>query len=382
MRIVVACGWPRGVGAVVHASRLTSALVRQGLRVQALAAQPSSDRPVEGGVLMVPVLVPDSDDPLVRAGAAVDALRGAAGAVGADIGHAEDPVAAAALLDLRERGLLRAVVTTVHHLSSHDRGGYEDLQRRAIQEADAVICASRWWAERILDEFGIDPVVVPHGIELERFEGHPATRAQAGAHYGWGGRPTVLALGGVQPRKGSRQLLEAFARARARIGEGALLVVAGPAETPDFHAAWREDAERLRLYLHRGADPPPGVDVLELGAVAAADMPLLFRACDLLVTPSTREGFGLAALEASAAGVPNVLSDLPVFREHFTDGTSCVMVRVGDTGSLATALVRVLRDDRLRERIVAGGAEVARTLDWTSCAAAHERVYRFVLDRR
>lgn len=371
----MACGWPRVLGAVVHAGRLAAALSRRGHAVHALAAQPPSDPPVEGGMLMVPVLVPDSDDPLVRARAAIEALRGAGVVAGADVAHAEDPVSAAALLDMRAAGRVGAVVTTVHHLSSHERGGFEDLGRRAVQESDAVICASRWWADRIVDEFGVDPVVVPHGIEGERFAGTAADRGEAGRVRGWGDRPTVLALGGVQPRKGSRVLLEAFARARARIGDRALLVVAGPAEQPGFHAAWTEDAARLGLRVHRGDGPPGDADVVELGAVPARDMPMLLRACDVLATPSTREGFGLAALEASAAGVPNVLSDLPVFREHFEDGVSCLMVPVGDSGPLAMALVRVLRDPALRERVAAGGAAVARRFDWSTCAEAHERVY-------
>lgn len=326
-------------------------------------------------MLMVPVELPASDDPLVVAAASIDALESAATAMDADVGHAEDPVAAAALLRLRDRGALRAVVTTVHHLATHDRGEVEDLQRRAVQEADATICASRWWMDRIRDEFGVDAVVVPHGIERERFEGCRETRAQAGEAFGWGERPAVLSLGGVQPRKGSRVLLEAFARARARIGEGALLVIAGPAEHHDFHEGWLLDAERLGLRVHRGGEPPREADVVELGAVPAARMPLLFRACDVLATPSTREGFGLAALEAAAAGVPNVVSDLPVFREHFVDGESCLMVPVGDSGPLAMALVRALRDDTLRAGIVRVAAEVARRFDWAACAEAHLRVY-------
>jgi glycosyltransferase involved in cell wall biosynthesis len=272
------------------------------------------------------------------------------------------------------------VVTTVHHVEAHARGGLEDMQRRAVQEADATICASRWWADRIRDEYGVDAVVVPHGVEYGRFADCEADREAAGAAFGWGPRPVVLALGGVQARKGSRVLLEAFARARARLGAGALLVVAGPAEHADFHRAWVEDADRLGLRLHRGPEPPGEADVAELGAVAASDMPLLYRACDVLVTPSTREGFGLAAFEAAAAGVPNVLSDLPVFREHFTDGENCVMAPVGDSGPLAQALVRTLNDAALRERIVAGGARVARALSWEACAAAHLRVYRGLLE--
>lgn len=331
-------------------------------------------------MLIVPFQEPGAgEDALTRARAAVDALVSASAATEGDVGHAQDPVAAAALLELRARGRLRAVVTTVHHLASHDRGEVEDLQRRAVQEADACICASHWWAERIRDEFSVEPVVVPHGVERARFADVPASRDEAGAVFGWGPRPVVLALGGVQARKGSRVLLEAFARARVRIGDGALLVVAGPAEHAEYRDGWLEDAGRLGLVVARGRDPGPDVDVVELGAVPGGDMPMLLRACDALASPSTREGFGLASLEAAAAGLPVVVSDLPVFREHFTDGADCLMVPVGDSGPLAMALVRVLRDAALRATLVEGGTALARRFDWSRCASEHEDVYRRVL---
>lgn len=376
-RVIVACGWPRPVGAVVHAGRLAAALRAHGLDVSAAAAQPARDAPVEGGVMVVPIAAGPDDDAWGTAQAARAGLRAAAPLLGArDVGHAEDPVAAAALMDLRDAGALRAVVTTVHHVATSHRGELEDLQRHAVQGSDLVVCASRHWAGIVEREYGVRARVVPHGVELARFARQGGDRAVAGEAFGWGARPTVLTLGGIQPRKGSRVMLEAFARARARIGAGALLVVAGPAEAPDFRRRWSEDADRLGLRVQRGGAPAPDADVLELGGVGAASMPRLMRACDVLASPSTREGFGLAAIEAAAAGVPNVLSDIPVFLEHFAHGESCLTVGVGDTRSLSSALVRVLRDDDLRATLVEGGTRLAARFDWTRCADAHLLLYR------
>ncbi|MCB0882981.1 MAG: glycosyltransferase [Thermoleophilia bacterium] len=376
-RVVVACGWPRPVGAVVHAGRLARALRAHGLDVGAAAAQPARDAPVEGGVMVVPLAPRDDADPWDTAQAARAALRAAAPLFGErDVGHAEDPVAAAALLDLRDAGALRAVVTTVHHVSTNDRGELEDLQRHAVQGSDLVVCASRHWAGIVAREYGVAPRIVPHGVELARFARQLDDRRSAGAAFGWGARPTVLTLGGIQPRKGSRVMLEAFARARARVGEAALLVVAGPAKVPEFRARWVEDADRLGLRVQRGGAPAPDVDVLELGGVPAAAMPRLMRACDVLASPSTREGFGLAAIEAAATGIPTVLSDIPVFLEHFAHGESCLTVGVGDTRSLSSALVRVFNDEDLRGTLVEGGRRLAARFDWARCADAHLLLYR------
>lgn len=190
----------------------------------------------------------------------------------------------------------------------------------------------------------------------------------------------VLTVGGIEPRKGSRTLLEAFARARSRLGSGALLVIAGPVEDSEFRAAWQEDAARLGLTVGDAGAPRTTCDVIELGPVDGADMPTLYRASDVVATTSTREGFGLGVLEASAAGVPNVVSDLPAFREHQVDGETCLMVPVGDSNPLAIALVRAVRELPLRERIIEGGRRVALSLSWDVSAAAHEAAYRRLLE--
>jgi glycosyltransferase involved in cell wall biosynthesis len=116
-----------------------------------------------------------------------------------------------------------------------------------------------------------------------------------------------------------------------------------------------------------------------LGAVPAREMPVLYRAVDALAYPSTREGFGLAVLEAAVAGVPAVVSDLAVLRETLTDERDCLMVPSGHSGALAEALVRLVRDGDLRARLLAGARETAARYRWDDAAQAHLRVYEGVL---
>jgi glycosyltransferase involved in cell wall biosynthesis len=98
--------------------------------------------------------------------------------------------------------------------------------------------------------------------------------------------------------------------------------------------------------------------------------------------PSVKEGFGLVALEALAAGLPVVASDLDVLRGFLTDGESALLTPVGDGAALAAALERAAREETLRDRLRAGGHEVVAAHTWDAAAAAHERAYEAFLRAR
>jgi glycosyltransferase involved in cell wall biosynthesis len=118
-----------------------------------------------------------------------------------------------------------------------------------------------------------------------------------------------------------------------------------------------------------------GQDVVEVGTVPDADMPSWYPAADVLAFPSVKEGFGLAVLEAMSAGLPVVTSDLPVFREYLTPRRDALLVPVGDVGGLATALLAVLTEEPLRERLAGAGRELARRFTWQESARRHIEVY-------
>jgi glycosyltransferase-like protein len=373
------------VGAVVHALAVADGLQALGheAEVWAPAAARATLEGVERARVRAVRIPHGGDDPEERARVAVAALSGSLAADGAaDVEHAQDSVAGAALLWLRAERRAGAVVRTVHHVDAMPRPGLEELQRASIQDVDACLSVSEFWADRLRAEYGVEATVVGSGVDVGRFASSPLARAEAGARFGWGERPTVLSVGGITRRKGSRVLLEAFALARPRLGDGGLLAVAGlHGDEDDYREGWREDAARLGLEV-AGPRPGAGASVALLGPVPARDMPVLYRAADVLAYPSTREGFGLAVLEAASAGLPAVVSDLPVLRESLADGRDCLMVPAGESGPLADALVRLVRDDDLRTRLAAGGRRTAARYRWADAAAAHVRVYEGLLAAR
>jgi len=380
IRVVTYSTKPRG--GVVHALSLAEALGDRGHEVElwALSADGAGFfRAPRVTARLVPVERRPGEDVEARilryAATLAEGLRAAGPA---DVHHAEDCLSARSLLALRAEGRIPAVVRTVHHVDDFGSPVLRECQRASIEDVDHCICVSRHWAAALERDHGVGADVIPNGVNAARFAGCPLGRAEAGARLGWGARPAVLAVGGIEPRKGSRTLLEAFARARADLGAGALLAIAG-GETlfdyADYREAWEADADRLGLRVHRGPAPPADADVAVLGPVADAEMPALYRAADAFAFPSEREGFGLVVLEAQAAGLPVVASDLPVLREFLAPGEDCLMVAAGDASALAGALVAAASGGPRRERIVAAGRATARRFTWEAAAAAHEAVY-------
>jgi glycosyltransferase-like protein len=385
MRIRIATYSTKPRGGVVHAMHLAEALAERGNDVELWALSADGARffrEPRVAAHLVPVERRPGEDVEPRilryAATLADGMRAA---VPAGIHHSEDCLSARSLLALRAEGRVGAVVRTVHHVDDFTSPVLAECQRASIEDVDHVICVSRHWAGVLARDHGVAAEVIPNGVDRARFAGCPLDRTAAGERLGWGGRPTVLAIGGIEPRKGSRTLLAAFARCREALGPHALLAIAG-GETlfdyADYRAAWEEDAAALGLAVHRGRHAPAAADVAVLGPVPDDDMPALMRAADVFAFPSEREGFGLVVLEAQAAGVPAVTSDLPVLREFLADGRDCRMAPVGDPAALAAALVEVMGDAALRARLVAGGRATAAGFTWDAAAAAHERVYERV----
>lgn len=384
MHIRIATYSTKPRGGVVHALSLAEALADRGHDVELWALSPDGARffrEPRVQVCLVPVERREDEDIESRILRYADVLADGMRAAGpADVNHAEDCLSARSMLALRAEGRIESIVRTIHHVDAFTSPVLLDCQRASILDVDHRLCVSLHWAERIFEEFGVGSDVVANGVDAERFSGCPLDRIGAGQKFGWADRPVVLAVGGIEPRKGSRLLIEAFARARGRLGNGALLAIGGGETLFDYHeyrSAWWGDAERLGLEVHAGApgEVPESADVTILGTIDDDDMPALYRAADALAFPSTREGFGLVVLEALASGIPAVVTDLPVLREHLRDGRDCVMVPAGDSGPLSDALVSAVHDNELRQRLFDGGHATVAQFTWTACAEEHERLY-------
>jgi glycosyltransferase-like protein len=379
MRIAMLTYSVKPRGGVVHALEVAEALARRGHAVELMAlARPGEQlfRHARVPVRLVRHLpVEDEFDARIAGMMAAYADGLAPLLSGHEIVHAQDCLSANAALELRDRGVVGHVIRTVHHVDDFTSPSLIACQDRSILEPDRVLCVSRPWVARLADEFGVRAELVRNGVDARRYR--PARdaheRADARAAASLDGRVTVMTVGGIEPRKGSLTLLDGFAALRDLVPErDPLLLIAGGTTLFDYrHERERFEARAVEL----------GVDehVRVLGPLAPEAMERLLRAADAFAFPSVKEGFGLAALEALAAELPVVATDLDVFRGFLADGESALLVPAGDGAALGRALARIALDHGLAQRLRAGGRRVVPEYTWAAAAVAHERAYEAFL---
>ncbi|MFD3588391.1 MSMEG_0565 family glycosyltransferase [Streptomyces sp. NPDC058683] len=342
-------------GGVVHTLALAEALAALGEDVTVWTLGRGGDagffRPVSPAVRVR--LVPFADGPAgetvgERVLRSIATLREAFDPAPYDIVHAQDCISANAA---------GRCVRTVHHIDRFTTPELAACHERALVEPYAHICVSAAVAGELADGWGIGAEVVPNGVDYDRFATtDPAARASWRARLG----RYVLTVGGIEPRKGSLDLLEAYALLRAG-HPGVRLVIAG-GETlfdyRDYRVRWERRAAEL------------GLDPVVLGPVPDGELPSLVAAAGAFAFPSLKEGFGLAAMEALAAGVPLVVRALPVLREVFRAAARFA----GTPGELAVQLGHALTADD-PDRRAAGHALAARHT-WRAAARRHRDFYR------
>jgi glycosyltransferase-like protein len=362
-------------GGVVHTLALAEALTAAGVPVHVVTlGEPGASfyRPTSVPYTIVPA-PPPADTLEQRVFASVDALERGLRSFGNrfTLVHTQDCISARAAARVRDAGIGPRVVRTVHHIDDFTTPALIDCQRQAVLEPDSVLVVSNVWRDLLRAEFGVDAQVVHNGVYVERFAPiPPSRRTELRSRIGAADRFLYLAVGGVEPRKGSVHLFEALGRLHQRWGPTSVLAVIGGHSFQDY-AKYRSDAlaglDRLGLTLGR--------DVVLLGTVAETDMAAWYRAADALAFPSVKEGFGLAVLEAMSADLPVITSDLPVFREYLRPGRDALMPAVGDVSALAGALHTVATDEAVRRTLIDGGREVAARYSWQASAEEHRSVY-------
>lgn len=359
MRIALLTYSTKPRGGVVHTLALAEALARRGAEVTVWTLGRGGDggffRPVDPAVHLniVPFPPVDDEDVGARILRSISVLRAAFRARDYEIVHAQDCISANAV---------DRCVRTVHHLDTFTTPELTACHERAIVEPFAHVCVSRSVATELATGWGLHPTVIPNGVDSRRFARAASDGADAAAaRTRWTDRlgAYLLSVGGIEPRKGTLDLLEAYAIARRERPD--LHLVIGGGETLFDYRNYRDAFDRRCREL--------AVEPVLLGTVDDDELPALVAGASAFGFFSTNEGFGLAAMEALAAGVPLVVRNMPVTHEIFSGAA----LFADDVPTMSAAILQALTTpDRTR---TATGQTLAGRHTWDAAAQAHLQFY-------
>lgn len=247
--------------------------------------------------------------------------------------HYAIPHASAAVLArdiLQAQGIRIPVVTTLHGTDITLLGrepAFEPVISHAINRSDAVTAVSESLRKDTLELFGVERAiqVVNNFICTQHFE--RAADEVFRKSIAPNGEPIITHISNFRPVKRVQDVLETFMRIRKVIPAKLLLVGDGP-----------ERSRIEKMAMDQGVDD----DIICIGKIKNPVEPLLIS--DLFLLPSETESFGLAALEALAAGVPVVASDSGGIPEVVDHGKSGFLAPVGDVQQMAKYALQLLEN--------------------------------------
>jgi len=370
-------------GGVVHTLELADALVARGHDVTVFAAAGPEQklfRDCDATLSIAPLgALPKDLVPMVgaRMAAMAEHLRQRPDLHSFDVLHSQDSITANALATLQSERSISGFVRTVHHLDVFDHVMLKAWQRRGVQAADMLFCVSQMWQDVLARDWGLHAHRVGNGVNLKRFtpdrDAEQTQRDQVWLRQ-MGVQPegpVWLAIGGIEARKNTTRLLQAFAQARQQCPQAQLVIAGGASllqhdeEAQTFHAACE---------AHGLAKGQPHADRLCLtGPLPEAALPALYRRATALAMPSLSEGFGLVVLEALACGTPAIASRRPPFTEHLGEH-DVLWTDPLDVTDIARALLASLQTQHTAP-VLARARQVCERLSWHSSAASHESLY-------
>ncbi len=363
MRVLLVCpyAWDVPGGVQVHIRQLARALEAKGHEVLVLApARSTSTAPPPVRIVGRTVGVPFGGTvaPICFSRRSFRRIRRLVDVFEPDVVHVHEPMTPSTSM-LATFAATAPVVATFHAFAERSR--LMELAAPALRTVDrriaARIAVSNAAAEFLGRAVPGEVEIVPNGTDVERFAhaSAPAEGLPEGRRILWANR--------LDPQKGFPVAVRAFARLAAELDD-VQLVVAGDGR----------DRGALELLSDRDRRR-----VVMLGAVPNDDLPQFHAAADVFIAPAVgQESFGVVLIEAMAAGVPVVASDIPGYREVVRDGIDGLLVPPRDPNALAAAVRRVLDEPALASALARAGRERAGAYSWDVVAPRIEAIYQRV----
>jgi phosphatidylinositol alpha-mannosyltransferase len=255
-------------------------------------------------------------------------------------------------------------VGTFHAYAKSSTAYYysQRLMRRYFRKLDGLVAVSEPAKEFVSRYFPGEYQVVPNGVDLSRFNDSVMPLPEFDD-----GKLNLLFVGRLEKRKGLGVLLGAYEQLKQRLPELRLIVVGDGRMRKGYEG-----------YIESQHIP----DVVMAGYVSPEELPRYHASADIFCAPNTgKESFGIVLLEAMAAGLPVIATDIPGFSHLVSPGHHGILVRRDDPVSLASA-INLLADDRgLCDRLGAEGRAAAASYSWDRVVEQVLRVYEESLSR-
>jgi glycosyltransferase involved in cell wall biosynthesis len=239
------------------------------------------------------------------------------------------------------------------------------LLDKILSYADVAISPSEYYIDesRFLGKYRDKIVVIPNGINIDEFDisySKEECREKLGLPID---NKIILFLGGLNPHKGPDVLLKAMPKILKSIPDAKLVFVGS--------GGMREELERLCKRL--------GVEkyVSFAGFVEECMKPFYYEAADVFCLPSVMksEVFPIVLLEASASGLPMVVSDLDTLKCIIEDGYNGIVTKRGDENDLAEKIIYLLENEDIREKMGKNARKKVEDYSWEKIAEMTEKVY-------
>lgn len=260
-----------------------------------------------------------------------------------------------------------------------------------LRHADVVMGCSEHITHLVRERFpGAGPLcrTVGNGVDSEAMRPTAAVPPRA---------PRILFVGRVSPEKGVHTLIEAMAEVVRRVPGAALDVLGGRSQLARGYLVDLSDDPLVQALgrFYDGDDRSAYARRLDAlvsaagltrhvtfhGDVAYEEVSAFYRNASVVVNPSLSESFGRSLIEAMAFGLPVVATRVGGMREIVEDGREGILVPAEDAGALAEAVVRVLSEPGLAERMGRAGREtVCSRYTWGAIAERAARVYQEAYD--
>jgi glycosyltransferase involved in cell wall biosynthesis len=314
-------------------------------------------------------------------------LSRAVDAINADVYEAHTVSGYGFLKALRKKSIAKPFIQTVHgvladeyvrslqgasptfraRLANSIMWQLSKLEGESSRNATIVVTVSEYSSERIAQLYGVDRAkirIVTNGVDIQRFR--PTSDLGKIKHrIGIGNKQCVLFVGKLIPRKGLFFLVEAAKQIVKELSETAFVVV-GNGPLKNQLISYLEEINLLGSFVF-------------LGEVNEDVLAALYNCADVFAFPSVQEGLGIVLLEAQATAKPVVAFDVGGVHEAMLNKETGLLVKP-DSRELAAAILKLLSNRSLRERMGAKGREfVTNNFSWDVCARRMLEVYREAL---